>query len=87
MVTSLKEEHMSKPPVKRATIYLDDDIHKALRLKAAATSRSISDIVSDAVKYALVEDEEDLSAYADRVSEPAVSYEDFVKELKKNGRI
>ena len=72
---------------KRATIYLDDDLHTALRMKAAATSRTISDLVNNAVKYSLAEDEADLTAYRDRVNEPAVSYEEFVRELKKNGRI
>jgi len=76
-----------KTSARRSTIYLDEDIHKALRLKAAATSRSISDLVNETVRYALAEDETDLSAYRDRINEPAISYEEFVKELKRNGRI
>lgn len=72
---------------KRATVYLDDDLHRALRLKAVASSRSISDLVNEAVKESLAEDEADLSAYRDRVAEPAVAYEEFVRELKKNGKI
>ncbi len=76
-----------KTAVKRATVYLDDDLHRALRLKAAATSRSISELVNEAVKESLAEDEADLSAYRERVNEPAISYEAFVKELKKHGRI
>ena len=76
-----------KAAVKRATIYLDDDLHRALRLKAASLSRTISDLVNEAVKESLAEDEADISAYRDRVNEPSVSYEEFVKELKKHGRI
>jgi plasmid stability protein len=76
-----------KNSVKRATIYLDESLHKALRLKAAATSRTVSDLVSEAVRESLAEDDTDLSAYRDRVAEPAVAYEEFVRELKKNGKI
>ena len=76
-----------KTAVKRATVYLDDDLHRALRMKAAATTRSISDLVNEAVKESLAEDEADLAAYRERVNEPAVSYEAFVRKLKKNGRI
>ncbi|HEY6873084.1 MAG TPA: addiction module protein [Geobacteraceae bacterium] len=68
-----------KTAVKRATVYLDDDLHRALRLKAAATSRSISDLVNDAVKESLAEDKADLAAYRDRVNEPAVSFEALTK--------
>ena len=74
-------------PVKRATVYLDPDVHKALKLKAVETSRSVSDLVNEAVKEALVEDADDLAAFEDRVSEPLLSYDAMVKRLKKDGRI
>jgi hypothetical protein len=35
----------------------------------------------------LAEDVEDLAAFAERVHEPLVSYEDLLKELKADGRI
>lgn len=73
--------------VKRATIYLDEDVHKALKIKAIETSRSISDIVNSAVKEALAEDAEDLAAFEDRANEPLLSYEEMVKKLKEDGRI
>jgi hypothetical protein len=76
-----------KASAKRATIYLDEELHRALRLKAATTSKTISELVNDAVRYSMAEDESDLSAYRERINEPSVSYEDFVKELKKSGRI
>ena len=76
-----------KTSVKRATIYLDEELHKALRMKTAITSKTISELVNDAVRYSLIEDEADLSAYRERINEPAVSYEQFVKDLKKRGRI
>lgn len=72
---------------KRATIYLDPALHKALRIKAAETSRSMSEIVNEAVKQALAEDAEDLAAFEVRTNEPLVSFENMLKELKKDGRI
>ena len=72
---------------KRATIYLEQALHKALRIKAAETSRSMSDIVNDAVKQALKEDAKDLAVFDIRASEPLVSYENMLKELEKDGRI
>ena len=72
---------------KRATIYLDPALHKALRIKAAETSRSMSEIVNEAVKLALAEDAEDLAAFELRANEPLVSFENMLKELKEDGRI
>jgi plasmid stability protein len=72
---------------KRATIYFDAEVHQALRLRAAATDRSISDMVNDAVKFALAEDAEDLAAFDNRKSEPSVSFESLVRDLRKRGRI
>ncbi len=72
---------------KRATIYLDPTLHKALRIKAAETSRSMSEIVNEAVKQALAEDAEDLTAFEIRGNEPLVSFENMLKELKEDGRI
>ena len=65
---------MSLP--KRATVYFEPEIHRALRLKAAATDRSISDMVNDAVKLALAEDAEDLAAFEERADERSVNFED-----------
>ena len=72
---------------KRATIYFDPVLHKALRLKAAETSRSITEIVNEAVREALSEDAEDLAVFDERKREPAISYDEMVKRLKKDGRI
>ena len=72
---------------KRATIYFDPDLHKALRLKAAETSRSITDLVNEAVRQALAEDAEDLAAFEERTAEPLISYDAMVKKLKKDGRL
>mgnify|MGYP001081939193 CR=1 FL=1 len=72
---------------KRTTIYLDPDLHKALRLKSAETSRSVSDLINEAVREALSEDAEDLAAFEERAAEPLISYEEMIKNLKKDGRI
>lgn len=71
----------------RATIYLDRDLHKALRLKAADTHRSISEIVSEAVRESLREDEQDLAIIAERANEKTISYEELLAMLKANGKI
>jgi hypothetical protein len=67
---------------KRATVYCDPEIHRALRLKAAATDRSISDLVNEAVELALAEDAEDLEAVERRRGEPVLSFDEVVKELE-----
>ena len=72
---------------KRATVYFEPDVHRALRLKAAASDRSISDMVNDAVKAALAEDAEDLAAFAERKSEKILFFDTFVRSLKRRGRI
>ena len=72
---------------KRATIYFDPDLHKALRLKAVETNQSLSELVNDAVKEALAEDAQDLAAFEDRAQEPAIPYDEMVLRLKKDGRI
>jgi hypothetical protein len=72
---------------KRATVYFDPDIHRALRLKAAASDKSISDMVNEAVKLTLAEDAEDLAAFDERKREPNLDFEQFVKALKRGGKI
>ena len=72
---------------KRATIYIDPELHRALRMKAAETSSSISELVNNAVKLALAEDAEDLAAFEQRAKEPLVAFEDVLKKLRKDGRI
>ena len=71
----------------RSTLYLDSQLHRALRLKAASTHRSMSEIVNDAIREALREDEADLAAVANRVQEKSVSYEVFLSKLKADGTL
>jgi predicted transcriptional regulator len=72
---------------RRATVYLDPEIHRALKLKAAVSDRSISEMVNEAVRLALAEDAEDLAAFDDRVAEPDVDFGSFVRSLRRRGRI
>ncbi|MDD5288666.1 MAG: hypothetical protein PHY28_06105 [Dehalococcoidales bacterium] len=72
---------------KRTTIYLDPDLHKALRLKAVTISRSVTELINDAVRESLAEDAEDIAAFEERENERLISYDEMVKRLKKDGRI
>ena len=72
---------------KRATIYFDPELHQALRIKAAVSHHSVSDLVNDAVKSALAEDAEDLEAFEERAIEESLDFEDVLKGLKSSGRI
>jgi hypothetical protein len=72
---------------KRATIYFDPDLHKALRLKSVETNQSLSELVNKAVREALVEDAEDLAVFEDRAQEPVIRYDEMVMRLRKDGRI
>ncbi len=72
---------------KRATVYFEPEIHRALRLKAAASDKSISDMVNDAVKLTLSEDAEDLEAFEARKREPNLDFEQFVRGLKRRGKL
>ena len=72
---------------KRATVYFDAPLHRALRVKAAKTERSLSEIVNDAVRRALSEDAEDLEAFDARAKEPSLAFEDVLKDLRKRGKL
>ena len=76
-----------KEPAKRSTIYLDSALHRALRIKAVHTRRSMSDLVNDAVRMALREDQEDLAAFDERAGEPTISFEELLKDLRAHGKI
>ena len=72
---------------KRATIYFDPRLHRALRIKSVETAQSMSALVNEAVARALAEDAEDLAAFDDRAHEPLITFEDALKELKRDGKI
>lgn len=72
---------------KRSTVYFDEYIHQALRVKAATTHQSVSDVVNEAVRVALMEDQEDLNAFSQRMEEPTLSHEELLKDLKAHGKL
>ncbi|OIP99869.1 MAG: CopG family transcriptional regulator [Zetaproteobacteria bacterium CG2_30_46_52] len=78
---------MAQATSKRSTIYLEENIHKTLRLKAAETHRSISDLVNEAVRLTFIEDQQDLAEFEAREAEPSVGYEAMLKALKADGII
>ena len=73
--------------MKRATVYFEEDIHRALKVKAAEVSTSVSDLVNSAIRDSLQEDLEDLQAFRDRENEPTMDFEEFLKKLKKDGKL
>ena len=78
---------MMNDTMKRATIYFEPALHQALRIRAAHSDRSISDLVNDAVRSLLREDADDLDAFETRVAEPTMTYEALLKDLRKHGRL
>lgn len=78
---------MKESTQKRATIYFDSFLHRALRLKSAETERSISELVNEAVKAALAEDASDFEAFDVREKETDYVFEDVVRDLKRRGKI
>ncbi len=72
---------------KKSTVYIDPDLHKALRFKAAETEHSISELINQAIKLSLSEDAIDLAAFGEREKEPLLDFEAVVKKLKLNGKI
>jgi len=72
---------------KRSTIYFESELHQALKVKAAHTDRTVSELVNEAVRQLLREDQEDLSAAADRAAEPTMSYQELLDDLKAHGKL
>lgn len=73
--------------MKRATIYFEDDLHKALKIKAVEVSSSVSDLVNRSVRESLAEDLDDLQAFREREAEPSIDFETFLKGLRSNGTL
>jgi len=76
-----------KTSLRRATVYFNPRVHRALRLKAAETDQSVSDIVNEAVTLSLQEDAEDLAAFDERAHEPNVRFIDAVKDMRRRVKI
>jgi hypothetical protein len=72
---------------RRSTVYLEPNLHKALRLKAIETDQSVSDLINEAIRVSLLEDAEDLAAFSERAKEPNLDFESVLKELKRRGKL
>ena len=72
---------------KRSTVYFEAEIHQALRIKAASTHQSVSEIVNSAVRLALREDQEDFESFEQRSNEKNLSYEELLEDLKTHGKL
>lgn len=72
---------------KRSTVYFEPELHRALRVKAAHSQRTISEIVNEAVRFSLREDDEDLAAIKSRSGESTMTYEQLLKDLKSHSKI
>jgi hypothetical protein len=72
---------------KRATVYFDSDLHRALRIKAAETDQTLSEVVNLAVRATLAEDADDLAAFRQRAKEPTLPFEQVVRDLKRRGKL
>lgn len=72
---------------KRATVYFDPDLHRALRMKAAQTDSSLSELVNAAVRESLGEDAADLATFSERADEPVLAFEDVLQDLKRRGKL
>jgi hypothetical protein len=77
------------PAIKRrpTTIYLDPKILQAVKIRAALSGESVSDIANQALASRLKEDEADLRVFRDRAGQPTRDYESVLRDLKKDGLV
>ena len=87
MTPRISREVIPVAESRRTTVYLEPDLHRALRLKAVETESSISDLVNTAVRRSLAEDAEDLAAFEDRAAEATIPYGEFVIALRRDGKL
>ncbi len=72
---------------KRTTVYLEQELHQALRLKAVVTDRSLSQLINEIIRSHLLEDADDLKAFRERADEPVVDYESLLEDLRTHGKL
>ena len=78
---------MKTQQLKRATVYLDPDLHKALKIKSVNSELTLSELINMAIRQSLAEDHDDLLAFEERKDEPNLAFEDVLKELKASGKL
>ena len=74
-------------PARRATVYLDPELHRAVRIKAAETEKSVSELLNEALRHSLAEDAEDLEAFRSRTKEPTLDFETVLKDMRRRGKL
>jgi predicted DNA-binding protein len=72
---------------KKTSIFVEPEMLEHLRAKAADDSRSISDIIDEAVSLLASEDAEDIADFDARIGEPNIGYDEFAHRLKADGII
>jgi len=72
---------------RRTTVYLESHLHKAIKIKAAETDESVSELIGRAVRRALLEDAEDLAVFKRRAREPNLAFEAVLRDLRRRGRL
>ncbi len=72
---------------KRTTVYLEQELHQALRLKAAVTDRSVSQLINEMIRDQLAEDADDLKTFRERSDEPVIDYESLLEDLRAHGKL
>ena len=87
VITFKRHDDIMKSAQKRATVYFDASLHRALRVKAAVTDRSLSEIVNTAIRQSLAEDAEDLTAFVERAEEPNLAFEVVLKDMRRRGKL
>lgn len=76
-----------KTTARRSTVYFDPDLYKALKIKAAQSDKSLSELINEAIRYSLAEDAEDLAAFTERQNEPNLDFEKVISDLRSRGKI
>lgn len=69
----------------RTTITINDKLYRALKMRAADSDASISQLIENAVKYQVLEDLEDIEDAKKRQQESSYSFDDLVAQLKAEG--
>ena len=72
---------------KRSTVYLDPELHRALKIQAAETESNVSELINHAIKQALIEDRDDLASFRDRAKDELVTFEEVLTDLNLDGTV
>lgn len=78
---------MSQTARRATTLYLNPKIAKAAKIKAAITGKSLSTLANEGLALILREDEQLIRLARARSRQPARDYEEFIKELRRDGLI